>query len=160
MPDDTTDLDVDLTRNDGTEQFNLKVKKWDRQLGNNIAKQGVLSQAGEIVGKKIALGFENYVLNGKIVDTQDGTYPEGGTYPSVDETVWEKATEKEMALTHAARTWGPDNADGFDTVDIGPRTLDVIISKLNTTEDRSQKGPEQYTFTMELWHFTDYVGND
>lgn len=160
MPDDTTDLDVDLTRNDGSDQFNLKVNKWNRSIGNSLVKQGVLGVAGELSGKYIALGFENYKIDGKIVDTQDGTYPEGGNYPSVDETVWEKSTEKEMALSHAAKTWQPDGTDGFDTITLGPRTIDGIISKLSTTENRGKEGPEQYTFTIEFVHISRYVGDD
>lgn len=160
MPDDTTDLDVQLTKNDGTDVFHLKTNKWDRQIGNNIVMKGILSAAGDLAGKDVNIGFEKYTLDGKIADTQDGTYPEGGSYPSVDETQWAKATEKEMALAHAARTWGPDGADGFDTVQIGPRTLGVMIGKLNTTENRSKTGPEQYTFTLELTHADVYVGDD
>lgn len=161
MPDDTTDLDVALTKNDGTDQFDLKVQKWDRQIGNNVVIKGILSAAGdELGGKDVNLGFEKYTFDGTIADTQSGTYPEGGNYPSVDESVWAKSTEKEMALAHATRTWGPDATDGFDTVDIGPRTLGVMISKLNATENRSKMGPEQYTFTLELTHADLYVGND
>lgn len=160
MPDDTTDLDVLLQRNDGADEFNLKVEKWDRSMGNNIVTKGILSTAGDLAGKRVNLGFENYKLNGVIQNTQDGTYPEGGGYPSVDETQWKKSTEKEMALAHAARTWGPDSSNGFDLVEIGPRSLGVMISKMSTTENRSKKGPEQYSFTLELTHVDTYIGDD
>lgn len=160
MPDDTTALDVVLTKNSGSDQFNLKVNKWSRSMGNNVVSRGVLGVAGDIVGRELNLGFENYQLDGKIAQTQDGTYPEGGGYPSVDESTWEKSTEKEMALTHAMRTWAPDSSDGFDTVDIGPRSIGVMLSKLTTTENRSKMAPEHYTFTLELTHANVYVGDN
>lgn len=160
MPDDTTDLDVQLTKNDGSDVFHLKTNKWDRSIGNNIVMKGILSAAGDLAGKDVNIGFEKYTLDGKIADTQDGTYPEASDYPSIDLSSWQRATEKEMALAHAARTWGPDASDGFDTVQIGPRTLGVMISKLGTTENRSKMGPEQYTFTLELTHADVYVGDD
>lgn len=160
MPDDTTDLEVALTRNDGADSFDLKVNKWDRSIGNNIVTKGILSVAGDLAGKNVNIGFEKYTLNGKIVETQANTYPTGGDYPTIDTSVWDLATEKEMAIAHAARTWGPDASDGFDTVDIGPRSIGVIISKLGTTENREQRGPEQYTFTLELTHADVYIGDD
>lgn len=160
MPDDTTDLDVTLERNDGADSFILKTEKWNRSMGNNLVTDGILGVAGDLTGKRINLGFENYKLDGKIQNTQSGTYPEGGNYPSVDESVWEKSTEKEMALAHAARTWKPDGTDGFDTVYIGPRTIGVMISKLSTTENRGKKAAEQYTFTVELTHADVYAGDD
>lgn len=160
MPDDTTDLDVQLIRNDGTDTFNLKVSKWDRQIGNNIVTKGILGVAGDLSGKEVNIGFEKYTLDGKLNNTQDGTYPTGGNYPDIDLTQWERATEKEMALAHAARVWGPDASDGFDTVEIGPRSLGAMISKLSTTENRSKTGPEQYSFTVELTHADVYVGDD
>jgi hypothetical protein len=160
MPDDTTDLDVELTRNDGSETFNLKTEKWDRSMGNNLVTDGILGVAGDMTGKKINLGFENYKLDGKIQNTQQGTYPTGGGYPDIDLSTWERATEKEMALAHAMRTWKPDSSDGFDTVVIGPRSIGVMMSKLTTTENRGKTGAEQYTFTLELTHADVYVGDD
>jgi len=160
MPDDTTDLDVELVRNDGSDSFILKTDKWTRSIGNNLVTDGILGIAGDMTGKKVNIGFENYKLDGKIQNTQDGTYPTGGTYPDVDLSTWARATEKEMALGHASRTWKPDQSDGFDTVKIGPRSIGVMISKLSTTENRSKKGPEQYTFTLELTHADVYVGDN
>jgi len=160
MPDDTTDLDVELTRNDGSEIFNLKTEKVDRSLGNNIVTDGVLGIAGDLTGKKVKLGFENYKLDGKIQSAQEGTYPAGGDYPDIDLSEWERATEKEMALRHAARTWKPDMSDGFDVLSWGPRSIDGMIGKLTTTETRSKKGPEQYTFTLEWIHANRYVGDE
>jgi len=160
MPDDTTDLDVQLIRNDGTDSFNLKVSKWDRSIGNNIVTKGILGVAGDLSGKEVNIGFEKYSLDGAIKNTQEGTYPTGGNYPDIDLSTWARATEKEMALAHATRVWAPDTSDGFDTVEIGPRTLGVMISKLSTTENRSKDGPEQYTFTVELTHADVYVGDD
>jgi hypothetical protein len=160
MPDDTTDLGVALIRNDGSESFDLKANKLDRSLGNNVVKQGVLAQAGEIAGKDVALGFETITVDGKIADTQQGTYPTGGNYPSINLSNWARATEKEMALVHAAKTWGPDNSDKFDVLEWGPRSIDGIITKLGTTENRSKNGPEQYTYTLEFTHITRYVGDD
>ena len=160
MPDDTTDLDVELTRNDGSETFHLKGVKVNRSLGNNLVTAGVLGVAGDMTGKQVKLGFETYKIDGKIQNAQDGTYPTGGDYPDIDLSTWARASEKEMALRHAARTWKPDSSDGFDVLTWGPRTLDGMISKLSTTENRSKKGPEQYTFTLEWTHANRYVGDD
>jgi len=160
MPDDTTELDVVLTRNDGSEEFHIKGVKVNRSMGNNLVTDGVLGIAGDMTGKKVKLGFETYKIDGKIQNTQEGTYPTGGDYPEVDLNTWARATEKEMALRHAAQTWKPDNSDGFDVLTWGPRTLDGMISKLSTTENRSKKGPEQYTFTLEWTHANRYVGDD
>ena len=160
MPDDTTDLDVVLTRNDGSDTFNLKVRKWDRSIGNNLVTKGILSVAGDLAGKDVNVGFEKYTLNGLIADAQANTYPTGGSYPSINTTTWALATEKEMALAHATRTWGPDATDKFDTVDIGPRTLGIMISKYGATENRSKRGPEQYDISLELTHADVYIGDD
>lgn len=160
MPNDTTDLDAQLIRNDGAETFHLKVNKWDRSIGNNIVTDGILSAAGDLAGKDVNVGFEEYTLDGKIQDTQEGTYPTGGNYPAIDTEEWARATEKEMAIAHAARAWGPDSGNGFDTIQLGPREIGVMISKLATTEDRTKQGPEQYTFTLELTHADVYVGDD
>lgn len=164
MPDDTTDLDIALRRNDydqeNTQEFNLKANKVDRSLGNNIVTKGILSAVGDLAGKNVNLGFEKVSLNGVIKATQEGTYPEGGNYPSIDTSQWERATEKEMAMAHATRTWGPDASNGFDTLIWGPRTLGVMISKYNSTENRDKDGPEQYTYSVELTHADVYVGDD
>lgn len=160
MPDDTTELDVILTRNDGSEEFYLKGVKVNRSLGNDLVTDGFLGIAGEITGKSVKLGFETYKLDGKIQSAQEGTYPTGGDYPDIDLSTWERATEKEMALRHAARTWKPDQSDGFDVLTWGPRSVDGMISKLTTTETRSKKGAEQYTFTLEWVHATRYVGDE
>lgn len=163
MPDDTTALDAKIQKNDYStsgEEFILKVNKWDRSIGNNVVAKGILSTAGDLAGKDVGIGFENYKLDGKIVDTQAGTYPEGSPYPSVDETKWEKSTEKEMALAHASRAWGPDSSNGFDKLILGPRELGVIISKLATSENRSKTKAEHYTFTLELTHADVYVGDN
>lgn len=160
MPDDTTDLEVTLTKNDGSETFDLKVNKPDRSLGNDLVSQTIIAQAGEVAGKDVGLGFETISLQGKIQKTQKGTYPTGGNYPSIDLSKWARATEKEMALAHAARTWGPDDANGFDVLEWGPRSIDGMISKYSASENRSQEGPEQYNFTLEWTHVTRYVGDD
>jgi hypothetical protein len=160
MPDDTTDLDVELTRNDGSEEFYLKGVKVNRSLGNNLVTAGVLGVAGDMTGKQVKLGFETYKIDGQIQNTQQGTYPTGGGYPDIDLSTWGRATEKEMALRHAGRTWKPDSSDGFDVLSWGPRTLDGMISKLTTTGNREKKAPEQYTFTLEWTHANRYVGDD
>lgn len=160
MPDDTEDLNVRLTRNDGAEEFNLKANKVERSMGNNLVTKGILSVAGDLAGKNVNLGFENFTLNGKINNTQEGTYPTGGDYPDLDLDKWARATEKEMALAHATRAWGPDAADGFDRFEWGPRDRGVMINKYSATENRDKTGPEQYAITLELTHANVYIGDD
>lgn len=163
MPDDTTDLSVEVRRNDyetSGHRFHLKTVQSERSMSNNIVSQSVLGVAGDIAGKRVNLGFENVQIQGNIKNTQEGTYPTGGEYPDIDTAEWGRATEKEMALTHAFRTWGPNVSNGFDTLIWGPREIGGMFSKLTTTQNRSDDGPDQYTFSIEWTHANVYVGED
>lgn len=162
MPDDTTDLSTEIRRNDYATSgvsFNLKSTKAERSMSNNIVTDGILSTAGGLAGKRVNLGFENIQLQGNIKNTQEGTYPTGGDNPSVDLSEWNRATEKEMALSHAFRAWGPNANDGFDTLVWGPREITGMFSKLTTTENRTNDGSEQYTYSIEWTHANVYVGD-
>ncbi|UTF55978.1 hypothetical protein [Natronosalvus rutilus] len=163
MPDDTTDLSVEVRRNDyGTsgDVLHLKARQAERSMSNNIVTEGLLGLAGDIAGKRVNMGFENVKVQGSIQSTQEGTYPTGGNYPDINTDEWGRATEKEMALTHAFRTWGPNSADGFDTLIWGPREISGMFSKLTTTQNRGDNGPDQYTFSFEWSHTDVYVGDD
>lgn len=163
MPDDTTDLSVELRRNDfgdSGQQFHMKARQAERSMSNNLVTKGLLGLAGDLAGKRVNLGFENISLQGSIKNTQDGTYPTGGNYPDIDTGKWGKATEKEMALTHAFRSWGPSSQDGFDVLQWGPRTIKGMFSKLTTTQNRGSDGPDQYTYSLEWTHTNVYVGDN
>lgn len=162
MPDDTTDLTTEIRRNDhdtSEQVLILKTNKAERSMSNNIVTDGILSTAGGLAGKRVNLGFENIQLQGNIKNTQEGTYPTGGSNPSVDLSEWARATEKEMALSHAFRSWGPNASDGFDTLVWGPREITGMFSKLTTTQDRGSDGAEQYTYSIEWTHANVYVGD-
>lgn len=163
MPNDATDLSVEIRRNDyGTSDdvLHLKTRQAERSMSNNLVTEGILGLAGDLAGKRVNLGFENIQLQGDIQNTQEGTYPSGGGYPSIDTDEWGRATEKEMALVHAFRTWGPNASDGFDVLHWGPREISGMFSKLTTTQNRSDDGPDQYTFSIEWSHTNIYVGDD
>lgn len=162
MPDDTTDLATEIRRNDYStsgQAFHLKTNKIERSMGNNVVVDGVLSTAGELTGKRVKLGFENVTLQGVLKNSQADTYPSDGDFPSIDTSQYKEATEKEMALAHACRTWGPDSDNGFDVLVWGPREITGMFSKLTTTENRANDAAEQYTFSIEWVHATVYVGD-
>lgn len=159
MSKDTDHLQVVLRRNDydtSGEEFYLKVDKIDRNMSNNIVTRSIIATAGDIAGKKINLDTENYSMNGYIMGTEADTYP---SYVSIDTDKWAQATEKEMNLAQAARLWGPDLSDGFDTLIWGPRTISGMISAYNVTENPGSKAPEQYDFTIQWTHTNTYIGD-
>ena len=158
MPDDTT-LPVRFRRNDfdnSDEEFVMKANSIDRSLNNNMVIRSILSAAGDIAGKDVALGTENYTISGLIHNTDPDTYP---SYESIDTNEWSYATEKEMNLAQAVRVWGPDADNGFDTLIWGPRERSGMFSSLSTSEDRNQRAPNQYQFSVQWSHTNVYIGD-
>lgn len=159
MPDDSATLNVKLRRNDyatSGEEFIMKADKVDRNMSNSLVMKSILSAAGDIAGKDLDLGTENYSINGMIQDSETDTYP---AYKSIDTTQWATATEKEMNLAQAMRAWGPDATDGFDTLIWGPRDISGMMSKYTVDENPDSRAPEQYSYTVEWTHVTVYVGD-
>lgn len=156
MP-NSDNLNVRIVRNDGKYEFVLKCQNADRNISNNFVGKGVLSTAGDLVGKDISIGFENYTIQGMIQATDSATYP---NLQGVDTTEFREATAKEMALAEAARAWGPDLNDGFDTLHWGPREIGGLISKYSAGEDVDQNSQERYDYTIEWAHLDIYIGNE
>ena len=149
MPSDPDSLNVRLVRNDGNYEFKLKCQNMDINISNNVVAQGIISAAGDLVGKNISIGFENYTCQGMIQETDPSTYP---NLQNVDTNQWKEATAKEMALAEAARLWGPDLSGGLDTLYWGPREITGLISKYSAGEDVDQYGQEKYDYTLEFSH--------
>ena len=161
MPDDSEELGVEIRRNDfaaSGEAFQLKADNVKRQMQRNLLTKAVLSAAGDIAGKDIDIGTESYTISGPLRDEQADTYPK---YTTIDKSAGGlTATEKEMNLALAARTWGPDLSDGFDVLRWGPREITGMISEYTADEETADNRPGTYSYTISWTHATVYVGGE
>lgn len=158
MPDDSNTLEVKLQRNDGSQEIFLKVSNVERSMKNNFVVKSIISGAGDLAGKDLSLGFENYSMQGTIADSQTDTYPAALVDP--DFTGYPDSAAKESAVAEATREWGPDATDGFDELHYGPYTgqyaITGVIGKWATTHDVGASQPWQFDFTIE-WNHLDVL---
>lgn len=162
----TQTTNVQLTKNDGAEEFNLKCEAVEVNLGNSLIARAILSAAGDLVGSDPVLNTETYQLIGvSIADVDDTDFPEGRVPTTVDEsgntlTIPDSDNEQQMeaALRAASKEWGPDASDGFDQLKWNDQSLSMTITSYSATEHASQPKPGVYTVNMELTHIDVYVG--
>lgn len=158
MPDDSNTLDVKIVRNDGSEEIILKVSNVERSMKNNFVKKTIISGAGDLAGKDVGIGFENYSMQGNIAEPDSDTYPASLVVP--DFTGYPDSAAKESAVAQATREWGPDSNNGFDELVYGPYNGDDaifgIIGKWATTHDVASTQPWQFDFTFE-WNHLDVL---
>lgn len=158
MPDDSNTLEVKLQRNDGSQEIILKVSNVDKSMKNNFIKKSIISGAGDLAGKDLSLGFENYTLQGTLAESETDTYPAALVNP--DFTGYPNSAEKEAAIAEAMREWGPDSNDGFDELHYGPYTgqyaITGIIGKWAPTHDVGSTQPWQFSYTLE-WNHLDVL---
>jgi hypothetical protein len=158
MPDDSDTLDVMLQSNDGTEEIILKVSNVEHSMKNNFVKKSIIAGAGDLAGKDLSLGFENYSLQGTIADSETDTYSASLVIP--DMTGYPNSAAKEAAVGRATREWGPDITNGFDELHYGPYDGDDaitgVIGKWSSTHDVGSTQPWQFSYTLE-WNHLDVL---
>lgn len=146
-----TDTGVTLTKNDGSEQFTLKVNNVTMSNSSNVIVKSIISAAGELAGTDPVLAKETYELSGDIRGMDGTDYPNSGVYSDDDFGMTEE-------LRRAAKQWGPDTNNGLDTLDWDGRTIDVVISEIRIDQNRNQDPEKQYSFTLELTTYDVYTG--
>ena len=150
-----TNTATELVRNDRSETFTLKVNKVKTQVSNNVIIKSILSAVGGLAGANPVLSKEAYQLEVVLKDVEAADYPNAGSYTSTPNT---HNYGMHNELRRAAREWGPTTSDGFDQFKYDGRSIDVVISDLQLTEDRSGDLSRQYTGTLELVHYDVYIG--
>lgn len=144
---------VTLTRNDGSETFDLKATKVKKSLSNGLITDSIVSALREVVGGKLVFDKETLVVEGIIQDMDADQYPNSGTY-SDDDLGFERE------LDRAGKEWGFTDADGFDTLTWGNRSaIDGVITQVDATEnsDDPELGAGAYTFTLEFTYLDAFI---
>lgn len=141
---------VRLQRNDGTEEFVLKTETVQYRQSNGLVTDSVISALREVVGGKLVLEKEAYVISGIIKGVDPTHYPNSATYTDDD---YGMKTE----LDRAGDTWGYDTTDGFDQMKWGRDPWrQGILTELMITEDATnpELGSGAYEFEVE-WTYLD-----
>lgn len=150
-----TDTDVQLDKNDGSETFVLRVTNVKYANSQSVLTRSILSATGGLAGANPVLSKETWTLTIEIANTDAADYPNSGTYSSTPNTDNYGMYEE---LRRAANEWGPTTADGLDTMTYDGRTVDVVITDLQLTEDIERDPKREYSGTIELTHFDVYIG--
>lgn len=145
---------VVLTRNDGSETFTLKAETVQFRQSNGLITDSVISALREVVGGKLVLERETYVVGGIIKGVEADQYPNAGTYEDHDYGM-------KSELDRASDTWGYDTTNGFDYLTWGrdpPRQ--GVFTSVALTEDASdpEMGSGAYAFEIEWTYLDQYVG--
>lgn len=143
-----------LTRNDGSEEFTLKAETVQYRQSNSLVTDSVISALREIVGGKLVLEKENYVISGNIKGVDPAHYPNSSLYSDHDYGM-------KRELDRAGDVWGFDSTDGFDQMTWGrDPARQGILTELSITEDasNSQLGSGAYEFEIEWTYLDAYVG--
>lgn len=144
---------VQLDRNDGSETFDLKASTVKTTVSNGLVTDSIVSALREVVGGKLVLDKETLVVEGTIQDMDSDQYPNSGTY-SDDDLGFERE------LNRAAKEWGFDSTDGFDTLTWGNRSaIDGVITQVDATEnaDDPELGAGAYEFTVEFTYLDAFI---
>ena len=145
---------VQLTRNDGSETFDFKAERVENTTSNGLVTDSVISALRQVVGGKLVLERETFVVEGIISNMEPEQYPNSGTY-SDDDLGFERE------LQRAAKVWGWTSGDGFDTLTWGARDpLNGVITQVDTEEnaDDPELGPGSYSFTVEFTYLDAFIG--
>jgi len=144
---------VKLIRNDGSETFDFKAKRVEDRTANGLVTDSVLSAARKVIGGKLVLEKETFIIEGIIKEMDGDQYPNSGTYSDNDFGF-------EREIQRAAKEWGYTKADGFDNlVWDGRAELDGILTEVTTEEnvDKQDLGPGSYEFTVEFTYLDGYI---
>lgn len=150
-----TTTDVSLKKNDGSETFVLRVTNVKYSNSQSVITRAILSATGGLAGADPVLSKETFKLSIEIANTDAADYPNSGTYSSTPNTDNYGMYEE---LRRVANEWGPDSTDGLDTLEYDGRSVDVVISDLQLTEDIEQDPKREYSGTIEVTHFDVYIG--
>jgi hypothetical protein len=145
---------VTLERNDGSETFDFKAERVENTTSNGLVTDSIISGLREVIGGKLVLEVEEFVLEGIIKDMDADQYPNSGTY-SDDDLGFERE------LQRAAKTWGWDSSDGFDVLYWGPRSaIEGVITQVDTEENAtdSELGAGSYALTVEFTYLDAFIG--
>jgi len=144
---------VTLQRNDGSETFDLPAERVENTTSNGLVTDSVISGLREVIGGKLVLEIEEFVVEGIIKNIDGDQYPNSGTY-SNDTLGFERE------LQRAAKTWGWDSSDGFDTLTWGPRSpIEGVITQVDTEENAtdSELGAGSYVYTVEFTYLDAFI---
>lgn len=150
----TENLDVRLTKNDGSEQYNLRCEKVKSKVSNGLITRSILSGLGDLIaGADPVLNTETYQLQQISIRNVDGDdYPNSATYNNDNYGM-------ENELRRSAKEWGPDLDNGFDTLYWDGREIGVVITDYSSEQSASEDGvPRVYTADIEVTHVSVYVG--
>lgn len=144
---------VTLRRNDGSEEFDLKAERVEDTTSNGLVTDSVVSGLREVIGGKLVLDKETFVIEGIIKNVDPDQYPNSGTYTDDD-------LGQERELQRAAKEWGWTQSNGFDKLVWGDRPpLNGVLTEVNTEEnaDDPELGAGSYSFTVEFTYLDAYI---
>jgi hypothetical protein len=154
------DSNVTLIKNDGSETFNLPATSVQFS-----GERSVAAKAGKGAVKKIAGGVPEvdlfvFEVSGRIQNISGSDYPNNGDYTDDNAGF-------ETELRRTLKDWNPEPPGKFDTLkwDAGVytggganrREVPGTVTSVQTSQDTTQDGPRQYTFTIEFSQFDAYV---
>jgi len=144
-------LSVKLTKNDNTEEFVIQASRVSRALDQSIVQEAVLETYGSLTGSDPELNTVKLELSGLIQDVAAADYPNSGTYTDDDFGF-------ENEIQRAGEEWGPSAADGFTVFTWDGRTIDVVITNVETEENLDERKQRSYTLDITLQHIDIYTG--
>jgi hypothetical protein len=142
-----------LTRNDGSEEFDLPTTKVDKTYSAGLVTDSIVSGLREVVGGKLVFDKETLVVEGEIHGVDAAQYPNSGTYADHD-------LGMERELDRAGKEWGWDESDGFDTLTWGDRaTINGVITQVDAVENTEdpELGAGAYSFTVEFTYLDAFI---
>ena len=155
---DNSDLSVKLIRNDGSETFRLKANRVETDVENGLITDSLASAFRQVVGSKLRLDLQTYIVDFQIQNMTAADYPNSGTYDgSSPSTPDNDDYGFRDELIRASKEWGYDTANGFDVLEYDGRQIDGVITSFNPTEDTEQRPGRTYTATLEWTFLNDFV---
>lgn len=144
---------VTLTRNDGSESFDIKATRVKKSYSNGLITDSIVSALREVVGGKLVFDKETIVVEGIIQDMDPDQYPNSGSY-SDDDLGFEREIDR------AGKEWGFDTTDGFDTITWGARSpINGVITQVDAEENAedAELGPGSYSLTLEVTYLDAFI---
>lgn len=144
---------VKLIRNDGSETFDFKATRVKNTTSNGLVTDTIISALRGVVGGKLVLEKEEFIIEAVVKNMDGDQYPNSGTY-SDDDLGFEREIQR------AAKTWGWDASDGFDSmVWDGRSPINGVITQVDTEETAdSEIGPGGYNLTVEFTYLDAFIG--
>jgi hypothetical protein len=150
----TSNLDIQIVKADGSEEFNLRVEKVQTKVSNGLITRSILSGLGDLVaGSDPVLNTETFKLqNVQLRNVDASDYPNSSSYSNHNYGM-------ENELRRAAKEYGPSLAKGFDHLKWDGRTIDTVITDFSSNQSAVEDGvPRVYTCDIKLTHVDVYVG--